>query len=58
MNRYEDFAGLVDRMAVSAPSRAALLTCDDAGDVHAITWGEFAERVRGRAEELEARGSE
>ena len=52
MIRYRDFADLVDRMDASSPERVALLTCDGAGNVQAITWAELAARVRERAEAL------
>ena len=56
MNRYKDFADLVDRMAVDAPERLALLACGETGAPQAITWGELAARVRARTTELTAQG--
>ena len=56
MNRYKDFADLVDRMAVDAPERSALLACGATGAPQAITWGELAARVRARTTELTAQG--
>ena len=55
MNRYKDFADLVDRMATTTPTRTALQTCDAEGTLRAITWAELSARVRARSAEL-ARG--
>ena len=56
MVRYKDFADLIDRMAASAPARAALLTCGADGAVQAITWADLAQRVSVRADELVQQG--
>ena len=56
MMRYKDFADLVDRMAAASPARPALLTCGGDGSKQAITWGELAQSVQARAEELENAG--
>ena len=56
MNRYKDFADLVDRMAADAPERAALLACDATGAPQAIAWRELAERVHARSAELASQG--
>ncbi len=56
MNRYKDFSDLVDRMAASAPDRAALLVCDEAGALGEIAWGELARLVALRADELKGEG--
>ena len=55
-SRYKDFADLVDRMAASCPSRAALLVCDGEGAMRSIDWSELAGRVQARAGELAAEG--
>lgn len=52
MNRYKDFADLVDRMAASFPGKAALQVADGDGCVHAISWADLASRVDMRAGEL------
>ena len=56
MERYRDFADLVDGMAADEPGRVALLACDAKGAVQPITWSDFAARVAARAEELAAGG--
>ena len=57
MIRYNNFDDLIDRMVESAPGKAALL-CAPQGEAeaHAVSWGELAERVRARADELARRG--
>ena len=56
MNRYKDFADLVDRMAAGAPERTALLACDASGEPRPIIWRELAKRVQTRAAELAVQG--
>lgn len=52
MIRYKDFADLVDRMVASEPERVALLYSLKGEEIRAVTWTEFAERIRARAEVL------
>ena len=56
MDRFKDFADLVDRMAASSPDKAALLSCVDDDDIWVLTWAELAERMHERAEELAGSG--
>ncbi len=56
MNRYKDFADLIDRMAASSPERAALLACEGDDAIWVIAWHELAERVSERAGELTGSG--
>lgn len=52
MNRYANFADLVDRMVVAAPERAALNVCEGEGGVRIVTWAELGALVLERADEL------
>ena len=57
MIRYRDFADLIDCMVASEPGRVALLHSPKSEEgMRGVTWGELAERVRVRAEELAAGG--
>ena len=51
MNRYKDFADLVDRMAASSPDRPALVA-HEGGQLQTITWAALKARVCSRAVEL------
>ncbi|MBE6471710.1 MAG: long-chain fatty acid--CoA ligase [Coriobacteriaceae bacterium] len=57
MDRFLDFADLIDRMAASMPERAALRVCDGVGELRDVSWRELRERVVARSGELAAAGS-
>lgn len=55
MNRYKDFADLIDRMSASFPKRTALLAWGE-GEPRDVSWSELASLVRDRSDRLRRAG--